>query len=254
MTGWNLLSNFANFFAIHGLTQAMSYQLIKDCNLAPESVLIIGAGTGVAVRPFADLGSRLLALDHSSSMVARCYDAGIPCVIGEAASLPVSRCAFDLVVLVTGVLDCTDDLAVQIILRDCHRATQDGGALVTTHFDHSQEAKFYYQWGLATGDRVLTQRKIALWREYERHPHKFEGADRIAVMSGFFRALQAATSEKHIPFDEVLAALPSFQVIRSPARLSMLLARAGWRAVSSGNSPASGAFYLLARKESGMVM
>ncbi len=94
---------------------------------AGATILELGAGTGRITRPLIELGHEVVAVDQSSEMLAYIHDAETVC--SPIESLELGR-TFDLVLLMSHVIETAEDGLRDAFLRTCRRHVADGGSVI----------------------------------------------------------------------------------------------------------------------------
>ncbi|MFC7644397.1 class I SAM-dependent methyltransferase [Streptosporangium lutulentum] len=91
------------------------------------SILELGAGAGRITHSLLDLGHRVVAVDESPEMLA--HIKGAETVCSSIQSLALHR-TFDLVLLMSFVIETSDDEARRAFLRTCREHVADDGCVI----------------------------------------------------------------------------------------------------------------------------
>ncbi len=106
-----------------------------------ESVLDVGAGTGVSTEELARSGAFAVGVDLSVGMLraGRAVRPRVPLLAGDALRLPFADGTFDAVTISFALRNVVDTDAA---LRELGRVTRPGGRLVVCEFSHPTNAAF----------------------------------------------------------------------------------------------------------------
>jgi SAM-dependent methyltransferase len=102
-------------------------ELIHGAIPAGATILELGAGTGRITHRLIELGHEVVAVDQSPDMLA--YIHGAETVCSPIESLTLDR-TFDLVLLMSHVIETADDDLRDAFLRTCRRHVSDGGSVI----------------------------------------------------------------------------------------------------------------------------
>ncbi|MEW9533445.1 class I SAM-dependent methyltransferase [Microbispora sp. NPDC049125] len=182
------------------LTPMGEPEIVHAAIPAGASILELGAGAGRITRPLLAFGHEVVAVDESPEMLA--HIEGAETVCSPIETLALER-VFDVVLLMSFVIDVADEEMCRAFLRTCRRHVADSGA-------------------------VLLQRKPAEWHDSIEPFEKDAGGGRVARMIEINR-----------PEPDILAATMEYVVgdrrwthhfvsrRRDDARLAELLGEAG---------------------------
>ncbi|GAA3444148.1 class I SAM-dependent methyltransferase [Planomonospora venezuelensis] len=116
---------------------AVDYYATLTANGEPErvhaavppgaSILELGAGTGRVTRPLLELGHEVVAVDESPEMLAHITGAETVCSPIQTLALPRT---FDLVLLMSFVVETADDDLRAAFLRTCRRHVVPDGCVI----------------------------------------------------------------------------------------------------------------------------
>ncbi|WP_203863548.1 class I SAM-dependent methyltransferase [Planobispora rosea] len=109
------------------LTARGEPELIHAAVPPGASILELGAGTGRITHPLLALGHEVVAVDESPDMLA--HITGAETVLSPIQSLELNR-TFDLVLLMSFVVETADDDLRAAFLRTCHRHVSAGGCVI----------------------------------------------------------------------------------------------------------------------------
>ena len=100
-----------------------------------ETVLDVGAGTGVSTEELARSGAHVLGVDLSIGMLreGKRSRPHVPLLAGDALHLPFADATFDAVTISFALRNVVDTRAA---LRELARVTKPGGRLVVCEFSH----------------------------------------------------------------------------------------------------------------------
>lgn len=106
-----------------------------------ETVLDVGAGTGVSTEELARSGAYAVGADLSQGMLraGRLTRPAVPLLAGDALALPFPDATFDAVTISFTLRNIPD---VEAALRELHRVTRPGGRLVVCEFSRPTNAAF----------------------------------------------------------------------------------------------------------------
>ena len=102
-------------------------ELIHDAIPASATILELGAGTGRITHRLIELGHEVVAVDQSPDMLAHIQGAETVC--SRIESLALDR-TFDLVLLMSHVIETADDDLRDAFLRTCRRHVSDDGSVI----------------------------------------------------------------------------------------------------------------------------
>jgi SAM-dependent methyltransferase len=102
-------------------------ELIHGAIPAGATILELGAGTGRITHRLIELGHEVVAVDQSPDMLA--YIHGAETVCSPIESLALDR-TFDLVLLMSHVIETADDDLRDAFLRTCRRHVSDSGSVI----------------------------------------------------------------------------------------------------------------------------
>jgi SAM-dependent methyltransferase len=94
---------------------------------AGASVLELGAGAGRITNRLVELGHEVVAVDQSPEMLA--HIGGVETVCSSIEELDLGR-QFDLVLLMSFVIETADDVQRAAFLATCRRHVADGGSVI----------------------------------------------------------------------------------------------------------------------------
>jgi SAM-dependent methyltransferase len=116
---------------------AVDYYVTLTANGEPErihgaipagaSILELGAGTGRITHRLVELGHEVVAVDQSPEMLA--HITGVETICSSIESLDLER-RFDLVLLMSFVIETADDEQRAAFLGTCRRHVADGGCVI----------------------------------------------------------------------------------------------------------------------------
>jgi SAM-dependent methyltransferase len=116
---------------------AVDYYVTLTANGEPErihgaipagaSILELGAGTGRITHRLVELGHEVVAVDQSPEMLA--HITGVETICSSIESLDLER-RFDLVLLMSFVIETADDEQRAAFLATCRRHVADGGCVI----------------------------------------------------------------------------------------------------------------------------
>ena len=102
-------------------------ELIHGAIPAAASILELGAGTGRITHRLVELGHEVVAVDQSPEMLA--HITGVETVCSSIESLKLER-RFDLVLLMSFVIETADDGQRAAFLATCRRHVTGGGSVI----------------------------------------------------------------------------------------------------------------------------
>jgi SAM-dependent methyltransferase len=94
---------------------------------AGASILELGAGTGRITHRLVELGHEVVTVDQSPEMLA--HITGVETVCSSIETLELAR-RFDVVLLMSFVIETADDAQRAAFLATCHRHVADGGSVI----------------------------------------------------------------------------------------------------------------------------
>lgn len=109
------------------LTAGGEPELIHAAVPPGASILELGAGTGRITHPLLELGHEVVAVDESPEMLAHITGAETVCSRIQTLALPRT---FDLVLLMSFVVETADDDLRAAFLRTCRRHVADDGCVI----------------------------------------------------------------------------------------------------------------------------
>ncbi|MDX2972141.1 class I SAM-dependent methyltransferase [Kribbella solani] len=101
-----------------------------DGAIAPgSSVLELGCGTGRITRALTALGHHVVAVDESPDMIARVRAPSVETICSTIGELRLER-RFDLVLMMSYLINVADDAERLRLLRTCARHVRPGGSVI----------------------------------------------------------------------------------------------------------------------------
>jgi SAM-dependent methyltransferase len=146
-------------------------ELIHSAIPAGATVLDLGSGVGRIAHPLIQLGHQVVAVDESAEMLA--HVRGAETVRSKIEDLDLGR-TFDCVLLMSNLVNTSDDERRAAVLRTCRRHVAEGGAVLIERYDPKLRVREGIADGIYGGVAITLERRgeggTGPWKLTYKHP------------------------------------------------------------------------------------
>ncbi|HUF05875.1 MAG TPA: class I SAM-dependent methyltransferase [Candidatus Binatia bacterium] len=146
-------------------------ELIHSVIPAGASVLDLGSGVGRIAHPLIELGHPVVAVDESAEMLAHVH--GAETVRSRIEDLDLGR-TFDCVLMMSNLVNTSDDRRRASFLRTCRRHVAEDGAVLIERYDPKLRVREGISDGVYGGVGITLERRgeggRGSWKLMYTHP------------------------------------------------------------------------------------